>query len=145
MLGVGPRPAIPPASQGLDVGAHPRAIPAQGSPDSAWNRLSRCGKSVGKPRMTLGYRTPFLISGILYRNHRTRPRHLRQPGVQPQPNARAFGINPGVGIAVRSYCSYEFGLTVTTNWSLTSLPSASRAVTVIVAVPVDIGTTFSVE
>ena len=40
---------------------------------------------------------------------------------------------------------YEAGLTVTSKESLTSLPSGSSAVTVMVAVPVDVATTVRVE
>ena len=65
--------------------------------------------------------------------------------VQPQLDARANGFSAGAAVAASTCYSSEAACTVTSNWSLTSLSSSSFAVTVIVAVPVDIPTTVSVE
>ena len=56
----------------------------------------------------------------------------------------ACGLGPLLGRFRSCPRPYDTGDTVTSNPSLTSLPSASRAVTVIVAVPVDMPTTVSV-
>ena len=65
-------------------------------------------------------------------------------GVRPHPDSRVD--RPVLRENLCSPCSsYEAGVTVTSKASLTSLPSASFAVTVIVAVPVPVATTVRVE
>lgn len=123
-----------------------RATSDHDRPDSFWNRFRRSGEVVGEligfsEVICALFRHGAALPDISKRqrgNQKRAPSHSRTPAQMHMPWNRSYARFPLLRLL------YEAGLTVTSNSSLTSLPSGSFAVTVMVAVPVPVPTTVSV-